>query len=215
MRKIMHAAIAALVVVGMVGCDSGNKKPAEEQPTAKPEAANQEESEYLTGRTAFQKLFVAARGFAPDVKAYRLTSTYTEGAPATEGKAALWRGEFASPGRRSIKAYMWSGLAGPDAPERGVTHSTEDTYNPSNTTINPFELPFLKVDTDQAFQVAQKNGGEKLTKANPKQPVFYTLDFNPRASQLVWHVIYGSSMNDAQLRIAVDASTGQFIRKER
>jgi hypothetical protein len=31
----------------------------------------------------------------------------------------------------------------------------------------------------------------------------------------VWHVYYGNSRDDAKLRIAVNATTGEFLRKEK
>lgn len=41
------------------------------------------------------------------------------------------------------------------------------------------------------------------------------LDWDARQSQLIWHVIYGSSQDDAKLRIAVNATTGEFLRVEK
>jgi len=34
-------------------------------------------------------------------------------------------------------------------------------------------------------------------------------------NNLVWHVIYGNSRADAKLKVAVDATTGEFIRIEK
>lgn len=212
MRKTIVFAVALLLAFS-VACNSSDPKPAGDAP--KPEAAVREPEkpkapEYETGRTAFQKLYISARSFAADAKPYRLQSEYTEGAPSTEGKASMWRAQFASPSRLKLKAYSWSGL-----PDGGVSAGSEDTYNPNNASTRVFEVPFLKVDSDKAFEVAQKNGGEKITKKNPEQPITYLLDFNPRGSRLVWHVIYGESASKAQLRLLVDATTGQFIGRER
>lgn len=213
MRKIIPSAVLAVLLLALAACNSGGKPV---QTSGKPEAAQSQtqSSEYLTGRSAFQKLFVSARSFATDIKPYRLESVYTEGSPADQGKAGIWRAQFASPSKRAIKAYTWSGIGGPDAPDRGVSHGTEDTYNPSNRSTHVFDLPFLKIDTDKAFEVAQAHGGDKLTKKNPKQPVTFLLDFDAAANQLIWHVIYGTGINDAKLRVAVDASTGAYIRTE-
>lgn len=217
----MHnKALALLIFLSLMtiaACSSGEKK-APENTSAEPAATEQhkdEPPEYVTAREAFQKLYVAARSFAGDVKPYRLESTYTKGAPAQEGQAGLWRAAFASPSRKAIKAYTWSGLTGPDAPDRGISHSTEDDYNPSNTTTQVFDMAFLKVDSGKAFEVAQKNGGEKLTKKDPNQPVFYVLDWNSKTNQLTWRVIYGTNRNDAKLTVDVDATTGQFRRVEK
>ena len=114
-----------------------------------------------------------------------------------------------------MKMFVWSGLTGPDAPEPGVSFSAEDSWSPANTSDRVFNLGFLTTDSDKAYQVAQKNGGQKLTTKDPKQPVFFVLDWDASKSQLVWHVIYGSSRDEAKLRIAVNASTGEFLRVEK
>ena len=62
-----------------------------------------------------------------------------------------------------MKLFVWSGLVGPDAPEQGISFSAEDSWSPSNSSTQPFDIAFLKVDSDKAYEVAQKNGGEKLT----------------------------------------------------
>jgi hypothetical protein len=160
-------------------------------------------------------MYLSARGWAGDATPFRLQSQYSPDAPVTEGKAGLWRASFASPARRMMKMFMWSGLVGPDAPEQGISFSAEDTWNPSNTSTRPFNIEFIKTDSDTAYEIAEKNGGDKLTKKDPKQPVFFTLDWDATKNQLVWHVIYGSSENDAKLRIAINATTGEFLRVEK
>ena len=209
MRKSTFVA-ALLVLMLLVSCNSGGKPaaPANTQQVKPKEAAA---PEYITGRAAFQKLLVASRAFAPDIKPYRLDSNYTPGAPA-DGRAGLWRGQFASPTRGAIKTYSWSGVG--EADNRGVTHGTEDTYNPANTSTQIFELAFLKTDSDKAFEVAQKHGGEKLTKKDSKQPVIYILEFNRKKNELVWYVVYGENRNDSKLTVAVNATTGAFLRVE-
>lgn len=207
MRKLTTLAILALTFT-FIACESKPAAPAAENKPA-PKAP-----EYETGRAAFQKLFVAARGFAPDVKPYRLQSIYTPDSPAQEGKAGIWSAQFASAARRSIKSYTWSGVSGENMPERGVSHGTEDSYNPSNSSTRVWDIAFLKIDSDKAFNTAQEHGGEALTKKDPKQPIFYVLDWDSTRNQLIWHVIYGNDQNDAKLRIAVDASSGEFMGKE-
>lgn len=212
MRKIVILWLALLCL--LAGCSSGNKTNGgnESRPSAKPAA---KPAEYETGRVAFQKLYVSARMWAADVKPFRLQSQFSADAPTNEGKSGLWRASFASPVKRMMKLFVWSGLAGPDTPEQGISFSAEDTWNPSNTSTPTFDIGFLKVDSDSAYSVAQKHGGEKLTQKDAKQPVFFVLDWDASKSQLLWHVIYGSSQDEAKLRIAVDATSGEFVRVEK
>ena len=212
MRKIVILCFALLGL--LAGCSSGNKTNGgnESYPSAKPVA---KQAEYETGRTAFQKLYVSVRMWAADVKPFRLQSQFSADAPTGQGKSGLWRGSFASPAKRMMKLFVWSGLVGPDAPEQGISFSAEDSWNPSNTSTEVFDPGFLKVDSDAAYSVAQKHGGEKLTQKDAKQPVFFVLDWDASKSQLLWHVIYGSSQDEAKLRIAVDATSGEFVRVEK
>jgi uncharacterized protein YceK len=212
MRKIVISCVVLLCL--LVGCSSGNKTVSsdESHPPTTPPAR---QAQYETGRSAFQKLYLSARLWAADVKPFRLQSQFTVDAPTNEGKSGLWRASFASPAKRSMKMFAWSGLVGPDAPEAGVSFSTQDVWNPSNTSTQVFDPGFLKVDSDTAYSVAQKHGGEKLTQKNSKQPVFFVLDWDASKTQLLWHVIYGNSLDEAKLRIAVDATSGEFVRVEK
>ena len=208
MRKITALLMLVFAIAFFNACESKKETP---QPgeTAKPQA---EPPEYETGRLAFQKMFISARGFAPDIQPFRLQSSYTKDAPVAEGKEGIWHASFASASKRQLKAYTWSGVSGPDMPDRGVSHGTEDDYNPSNSSTRVFDMQFLKIDSDKAIKVANEHGGAALLKKDPKQPVNFLLDWNGK-NQLVWHVIYGESRNTASLIVDVDASSGLYVGK--
>ncbi|HZQ20129.1 MAG TPA: hypothetical protein VFA90_15530 [Terriglobales bacterium] len=189
-------AIVVLSLAVISGCNSGPTQP--QQQSEPPEA--------ITGRNAFQKLYVSAHGWAPDAKPYQLQSQIVGDNNGADGKAVVWRAAFTSPLQRKSKPYVWSGTDSSDAPSRGVSPGTEDTYTPANS----FDIAFLKIDSDKANEVAQKHGGDKITGT----PVTYLLDWAPGENKLVWHVIYGGSRSNAKLVIDVDATTGFFIRKE-
>ncbi|MDP9263915.1 MAG: PepSY domain-containing protein [Acidobacteriota bacterium] len=214
MKKVLLGILATLALGLLAGCSSeparppssGGTKPAKAKPA----------DEYLTGRIVFQKLFVTARAWAADTQPFRLESQYTKGAPVAEGKAGIWRANFASPKGRSAKSYLWSGTASvEDARERGISPGLEDSFNPSNPSTHPFDLSFLKIDSDQAFEVAQEHGGKALLKKTPEQPVLFALDWDSHTNKLVWHVVYGEKRADAKLTVAVDASTGEFLKVEK
>ena len=212
--SIFKTALLCVALSAVVSCSS-EKKSAIEGPTPVGTKPAVKEAQYDTGRTAFQRMFVAARAWAPDARPFRLQSQFTADAPTTEGKAGLWRASFASPSRRMMKLFLWSGLVGPDVPEPGVSFSAEDGWSASNSSTEPFDIAFLKVDSDKAYEVAQKNGGEKLTKKDPKQPVIFVLSWDATTNQLLWHVLYGENPTEAKLRIAVDATSGAFLRVEK
>lgn len=209
MNKLLAGVVSLLL---LAGCSSQPSKTAEEKP-AKPAA---KQAQLSTGRLAFfQQLYIAAHGWAPDARPYQIVSQLTKESIGHDGKSYVWRAGFASAMRRAIKPYVWSGLDAADAPTPGMNPGVEDSYNPANTSTQTFDVQFLKIDTDKAFEVAQKHGGEKLLQKNPQQPVVYICDWNPRENQLIWHVIYGNGPDDARLRVAVDATSGEFLRVEK
>jgi hypothetical protein len=206
--SLIYLSLIVAVLAMLVGCTS-DTKPAETAPAA-PKPA-----ELLTGRSAFQKMFIAARGWQRDAQAYRVECSGTSDGNGHDGKCAIWRANFASPAQRSSKSFLWSGSAAADAPARGVNPGTEDSYSASNSSTQPFDIAFLKVDSDQALATAQKHGGDKILEKEPDTPVLYVCDWNHNTNELVWHVIFGSSRESAKLTVAVNASSGDFIRVEK
>lgn len=206
MKKLL---LLLLAIVWMAACSSTPTKPAE---SAKPQPKT---PELLTGRAAFQKLYVAARGWGRDAQPYRLESNPNSDSKGLDGKSAIWRAGFASAVGRGAKPYIWSGTDASDAPSRGVNPGTEDTYNPNNASTTVFDMQFLKTDSDKAFEIAQQHGGDKVLAKSPDTPVLYILEWNRVENALMWHVIYGTSRDDAKLKIAVNATTGEFIRVEK
>jgi hypothetical protein len=204
MKRLAEAYLFAAVLSAVIisGCTS--QQASQPAPPPKP-------PELLAGREAFQQLFVAARGWAADVKPYQLQSQPVGDYNGRDGKAVVWNAAFASAARGS-RPYTWMGMDSPDgSAARGISHGSEDSYAPSGT----FDIAFLKVDSDKAFEVAEKHGGDKVLASAPSTPVIYLLDWNVSDTKLVWHVIYGNSRNDAKLTVDVDASTGLFVRMEK
>jgi hypothetical protein len=198
----MRKRVAAILVLGaMLGCSSESSKPAPaSKPQPKPAAT-------ITGNGAFYKCYIAARLWAQDAQPYRAESGITADSKGRDGKAGVWRAEFASPSLRGIRTFTWTG--------ESISPDVQDTYSPTNTSTQVFNVQFLKVDTDKALETAQKHGGEKLLAEEPDTPVQYVLDWNRRENNLVWHVIYGTDRDSAKLRVAVDATTGGFLRVEK
>lgn len=199
--------VAIAMIAILAGCSSQAPKPAE-KPAPKP-------TELATGRTAFQKLYVTAHGWARDAQPYRLESQTTTDGNGHDGKAAVWKAGFASTSMHGVKPYMWSGTTDKDGPSRGITPGNEDSYSPTNASTQVFDIQFLKVDTDKAYEVAQQHGGDKLLAKTPDLPVLYLLDWDRNENKLQWHVMYGGGRDDAKLRIAIDATSGNFLRVEK
>ena len=196
-RKLFAVILAA---GWMAACSSAPTPAATEKPQPKI-------AEAITGSAAFYKCYISARGWAPDAQPYRIESEPTNDSKGRDGKAGEWRAGFASPSKRTIRPYTWA--------MGDVSHSVEDGYSPTNSSTQIFNVQFLKVDTDKAYAVAQEHGGDKLLEKEPDTPVFYLLEWNHLTNELLWHVIYGADRDTAKLRIAVNASSGEFSRVEK
>ena len=158
MKKLLMAMLALAL---MAGCSSEPSKPVS---TGKPQPNS---PELVSGRSAFQKLYIAARGWGRDAQPYRLESLLTTDSKGKDGKSAVWRASFASATQHGVKPFVWSGEDAPDAPSRGISPGTEDNYSPTNSSTQVFDIAFLKVDSDKALEVAQKHGGETSTDGRP------------------------------------------------
>lgn len=202
--------VAGLALLALLtACSSEPEKPAE---PAKPEVKG---PELLTGRSGFQKVYVAARGWNQDARPYRIESMATSDGNGRDGKLAVWRAGFASAAQRVARTYIWSGSTADGAPSRGVSFGIEDSYNPTNASMQVWDIQFLKIDSDQALATAQKHGGDKVLEKAPDTPVTYVCDFNHNTNKLIWHVIFGPNRENSKLTVSVDASTGEFIRVEK
>lgn len=210
-----------IFVFAMAACSSQPSK--NESSSATPQKpAEIKPSDTETGRVALQRLYTTSRGWGGDTQPVSIESQnykHAGGNPNAplghDGKAAIWRGLFASDSRRMMKTYMWSGLSGPDAPSPGITPGNEDPFSPGNSSTHPFQIAYLKIDSDQALETAQKHGGAALLKKNPDMPVNFTLGWESRVGGLVWHVLYGQSLNEPELDVVVNASSNQFVRVEK
>jgi hypothetical protein len=197
--------LPGLALLLLAGCSSEPSKPA---------VAAVKPPDYLTGRSAFQKMYVASRGWNRDAQGFRLTSATTKDSKGHDGKSGVWQTSFASEAHHSAKPYTWCGSNDADV-ERGVTPGPEDSYNSSNTSTRVFDVAFLKTDSDAAFQTALKHGGSKLMEKDPEQPVLYILQWDAPDNTLAWHVIFGESRSDFKLSVLVNASSGDYIRVEK
>jgi len=209
--KTSRLALAALAL--LLGCTSTNNSPPANNSPA-PTKSEVKATEAELGRAALQKTFIAARGWQRDAQPYLEFSQPTKEVTGADGKATVWTASYGSEGRSLGKTFTWSGTEAADAPPRGLSPTPEDSFSSSNSSTHLFDLNYLKTDSDQAFKVAQEHGGKRLLAKNPAMPVYYRLIWERRDSGLVWHVNYGGTGADSKLAVTVNASTGQFLRKE-
>ena len=93
---------ASLVLLLAGGCGSGEAPSFRTEETEAPEPPKE-----VTGRKAFQNMFVAARSWARDAKPFHLTNFYLKQSTGVGGLATAWTASFASPSLRKYKTYTY------------------------------------------------------------------------------------------------------------
>jgi hypothetical protein len=169
--------------------------------------------EALTGRQAFQQMYIAARQWAPDCQPLKLNNVPLAEVKATKGKSGAWQCVFVSQSRGKIKNYSWSAIEAEGNLHQGVFAGQEESYSPSHQD-QPFLLAAFRTDSDDAYTEAAAKAEEYLKK-NPNKQVNFALEQTPRFPDLAWRIYWGESISTSEYTVFVDATTGKFLERIR
>ncbi len=203
--KTLTLCTASTLFLLLAGCSSETPAPqkkAEEKP-----------AEPVTGRVALQNMYIAARGWAPDIEPLKLNSILLQELKAEPGKAAAWQAIFVSPGQNKARSYTYSVVESEGNLHKGVFAGTDQSYSGSGTT-KPFPMAAVKTDSDQAYETALKKAAD-YEKKNPGKPITFLLEKNDKFPDVSWRVIWGESVGTSNFSVFVDASTGQYLETMR
>lgn len=206
---LRFSAVLILLTV-LIGCSSTTN-----QPTSKPEGAAAapaaaKEPTLYTAKQCFSSMVNLAQRWDPGALPFHMESETNAEATGQDGKATVWRGFFASRTRGTMKTFACSGSYLSSSPARGFTDAPEAPYA-ANVPALMFDPTFFLIDSDKAFATSLDHGGAALIKKDPKQPIIYSLDWNPKNKDVQWLVIYGKSGADREGLCIVNARTGAFI----
>jgi hypothetical protein len=195
----------------LMACSTTTNQPAGTKPetSAASPAASKEPTLY-TARQCFSSMLGLAQRWQPDALPFHMESELNAEATGQEGKATVWRAFFASRSRGTMKTFACSGSYLPSSPARGFTDTIEAPYAPNVPGLMFLPSSFL-IDSDKAFATTLDHGGTALIQKNPKQPIIYSLDWDPKRKEVIWLVIYGTSGADRQGIGVIDARTGAFL----
>lgn len=180
-------------------------KIAEKKPEAKP-------AEFITGRDAFQRLWVAARNWSPDARPLTVESRPRPG-DKRDGTASVWTASFASAQRGQVRSFLWSGASGEGAPPRGIEPGSVDVYSAGNASTQPFDPAYLQADTDKALATADKKA-PPAAKKDKNGAIRYQLYNDTAKQRLLWRVIYGQSESNAKAVVDISTREGGFVKIE-
>jgi hypothetical protein len=190
-----------------VGCSSDAPSPAEKKAAEKP-------PEPATGRQALQQMYIAARGWAPDIQPIKLNSILLPELKAEPGKAAAWQATFVAASLGKARSYTWSAVESEGNLHKGVLAGLDQSGSGPSLPSKPFPLGPIKIDSDDAYNTAMKKGAE-YDKKNPGKPINFLLEANTKFPDTTWRVIWGESLGTSSFSIFVDASTGLYLETMR
>ena len=206
--RAMRALACTLVLLFLTGCSSEPSKPVAEKAKEPEKPAGP-----VTGRTAFWKMFVAARLWAQDVQGLRVRSIRLNEIKDQPGKSPAWEATFVSPGRQKQKTFTYSVIEAPGNLHKDVFAGLEENYTQTGQAM-PWAVQAFKIDSDAAYEAALKKG-EAYAKKNPDKPITFLLEQTKRHPYLSWRVLWGESVATSNYSIYINASTGEYLETGR
>jgi hypothetical protein len=199
--KTLTLVFPVALLLALAGCSS--------EPPAPPKKAEEKPAEPVTGRVALQQMYIAARGWAPDIQPIKVTCILLPEVKNEPGKAAAWQAIFVSPSQGKARSYTYSVVESEGNLHKGVFAGLDQSYSTSGAQ-KPFPMAAIKVDSDQAYQTALTKGAD-YDKKNPGKPIVFLLEANNKFPDVSWRVIWGESPGTSNFSIYVDASTGGYL----
>ena len=162
----------------------------------------------ITGQTALYRMYQVARMWAPDAQVLKMNSIHLTALPAVRGKAGAWEATFTSAARSAGRSYTYSVLEEEGNLHEGVFKGREESL--SGPAEKSFLIAAVKIDTDKAYQKADKQAGDYDQK-NPNQTISFLLEKQEKFPDPVWRVIWGESLGTSGLSVLIDATTGMYL----
>lgn len=204
--RLHRLAVATSVALFLClwGCSDAPKEAPVRRPAPQP----------VSAQSAFQQMFISARGWAPDAQPLRVAEIDVDEVKAEAGKAGAWEALFVSPSGRSVRRYVFSVVHRPARNLRGGVNAEPSEAWSAGGGAEPFLVQALKTDSTAAYEVAAKRGREYARK-NPGQPVKFLLEKTRRFPNPAWRVYWGETPASAGMAILVDATTGEYLGTDR
>ena len=162
----------------------------------------------ITGRSAFYKMFPAARQWSSDAQGIQLKSIALQEVTGPPGTAGAWQAIFVSSTLHKMKTFTWSAVDAPGNLKQGVFQNDQADFTGKLDQALPFFNQALHIDSDEAFKALD-------VPPSPGEPINFLLEFTGRFPDLTWRVMWGESVGTASKSGFVDASTGKVMEKVR
>ena len=204
LSMFLRAGLICLSTIILIACSEaskvGNEKSAIVPPSRSP----------VTGRFAFQRMFMQAKGWAVDAQPLSLSAIFLKQVPVEPGKCGAWQATFISPQKAKAKSYTFS-VVDTGGIREGVLAGREEAWSGPRGQEQPFNPQGLHVDSDEAYAKAAKENADYIKK-NPNLPVLFLLEQTPRFPNLTWRVFWGETIGSSHHSVFIDASTGLYLQ---
>ena len=164
----------------------------------------------VTGRFAFQRMLMQAKGWAVDAQPLNLSAIFLKQVPVEPGKCGAWQATFVSAQKAKSRTFTLS-VVDTGGIREGVLAGREETWNGPHGQEQPFNPQALHVDSNEAYAAASKESADFIKK-NPNLPVLFLLEQTPRFPNLTWRVFWGETIGSSHYSVFVDASSGLYLQ---
>jgi hypothetical protein len=204
LQLLLKSTLVCIFLIIPVACS--------EAPTREPEKSAQPVAppSPVTGRFAFQRMFMQAKGWAADAQPLNFSGIHLNQVPPEPGKCGAWQGTFISQQKAKARTYTYS-VVDTGGIREGVLAGREEAWSGPRGQQQPFNPQALHVDSDEAYSAAVKESTDFIKK-NPDLPVLFLLEQTPRFPNLAWRVIWGETLGSSRYSVFVDASTGRYLQ---
>jgi hypothetical protein len=201
---------ALLLCTCLLAAACSSEAPKQAEKTAEPEKP----PEPVTGLTAFHRMFMTARTWAPDVQAVSMRNIPLEQVKAEPGKSGAWEATFVSASKGQSKIYTYSVIEAGGNLHKDVFAGLAEAWSGPRGQQRPFPIQAIKKDSTTAWEVALEHSKEYHAK-NKDKPISFLLEQTPRHPELTWRVIWGESAARSNYSVIVGASTGNYLERLR
>jgi hypothetical protein len=200
----LRTALICLSLTIFIACSEAPKSEIEKATQNSPPPAP------VTGRFAFQRMIIQAKGWAVDAQPLKLSGLFLKQVPVEPGKCGAWQATFVSAQKSKARTYTLS-VVEIGGIHEGVLAGREETWSGPRGQEHPFNPQALHVDSNEAYATAAKESADFIKK-NPHLPVVFLLEQTPRFPNLTWRVFWGETIGSSHYSVFVDASTGLYLQ---
>lgn len=210
-RRSALAVAPIAVLLLLCSCSSQPSQPSAGDESAAKTAEPAAPAGPVTAKTAYWEMYKSAYKWAPDIVALRLTPKDVPGLAKESGKASVWEGTFASPGKHSYCLFTYAVAAQPPDIYKGVTVGNPIPWGGETREVMPINMSEVQIDSDAAYAAAASDGEAWLKKNPEKKLTSFQLGYGYSFPAPVWYVMWGDKKSG--YLAYVNATTGKVLRK--